>query len=187
MNEPIDPYAPPSANLETAPEQKDTTPLPFFATSVAKVWLYSLASVSLYFLYWHYKQWRAYGDAKHANISPFWRTVFSPFFVFELFPEIVAQTSAKANGMAMAGLYAATTVIANVGSRFNDDIWMVGLIAIFPVATMQAAINDYLRRAYPNADKNDKIGAGGVVLLIVGGILWLLILIGTFLPEPPPG
>lgn len=185
MSDPIDPYAPPTANLEVEAPKTETLGVPFFATSVTKVWLYSLSSLSLYLLYWHYKQWSAYRAAKGRDISPFWRTFFSPFFVFELFPLMAAQANMQTNAVGLAAIYTAASVISNVASRLNDNVWVIGLIAILPVAIMQGGVNEYLAKAYPSADKNDRIGGGGVVLIIIGVIWWLLILAGMLLPDDP--
>jgi hypothetical protein len=72
-------------------EYLGTHPIPTIAyldVSPTRFLILTLLSLGLYRLYWNYKNWKAIKEAEKINISPFWRTIFTGFFIHALFKKI---------------------------------------------------------------------------------------------------
>lgn len=65
--------------LEDAPD------ITFFVRKPVIMTLLILVTGGTYVLYWMYRNWRTIGDKTVRNISPFWRTFFSIFYLWPLF------------------------------------------------------------------------------------------------------
>jgi hypothetical protein len=60
----------------------------FFAISTARLVFLSFLTLGFYIIYWFYRNWVAVKTVEKRNIWPFWRAVFSIFFVYSLFKRI---------------------------------------------------------------------------------------------------
>ncbi len=89
----------PSAELANSSEQhtnKNQPIIPYIGGAWLKFLFLDLISVGLYKFYWIYENWEAIKQAEKRNISPFWRTIFSVFFVYSFFKRI--YYAAKSQG-----------------------------------------------------------------------------------------
>ena len=68
----------------------------FFPVSRFKLLVMSLVTFGLYEIFWFYKNWQLFKAKTGSDISPFWRTVFRVFFIYELLHEI--QEKARSHG-----------------------------------------------------------------------------------------
>ena len=60
----------------------------YLDVSPTRFLILNLLSLGLYRAYWNYKNWKAIKEAEKIDISPFWRTIFIPFFTHALFKKI---------------------------------------------------------------------------------------------------
>ncbi|MFT3774639.1 MAG: hypothetical protein QM820_55515 [Minicystis sp.] len=190
MSQSYNPYAPPQSADEVQYQQSPEAQAgQYYTASPLKVVLLSLASFGIYDMYWLYKQWKAVREQTRADLSPFWRAMFDIFFVGRLFEHIRHDTTGAGvpAGMttgALAGLYILASIIGRIAGRVDiGPIWLLGFAVAIPLALLQKEINQYVERTSPGADRNTRFNAGNIVVLIVGGLMWLLVLAGTFLPE----
>lgn len=72
------------------------SPATYFEAPPTRFVILSILTLPLYFIYWQYKNWQAIKRADKSHIWPFWRAVFSQFFIHALFKRITI--SAKSQG-----------------------------------------------------------------------------------------
>ncbi len=84
-NKTINIYRAPQSSLQTTP--KITTPK-FYVVSTLKLTLLLLGTLGLYRFYWTYKNWSLYKTSSNEKLMPLIRTLFSIFFMHQLFNNI---------------------------------------------------------------------------------------------------
>jgi hypothetical protein len=120
-----------------------------------------------------------------GKVYPVLGAIFSGISCFPLFKRIRAagETSGASVGWsapAMAGLY----LLLSLLWRLPDPFWLACFLSIIPLAGVQASVNAINSREAPLADRNESFTGVNWVGVVVGGLLFLLGVIGTFLPEP---
>ena len=187
-------YAAPAADAPFTPgAHADGQPVgSFYAMSVTKLWIVSVLSFGLYNLLFFYRHWRHLRDHGQQDVSPFWRTVFSPFMYFGLNTQVAdaarfKQVPVPSTLGAAAGLYFAANVVGRFVDRIADDggAWaaVVGLLVI-PIATYaltvtQTAMNRVLATEDSRGPVNEGATVGSVIISILGGLLWFVVLLTT--------
>jgi hypothetical protein len=187
----IDPYAAPTAPVETAPELDASR---FYVVSSTKYWILSIATFGLYGFYWVYRQWADIKRATRGDEWPVARAIFSVFFMHALVREI-EQVLVRARiryDWAPEGL-ATMCVVAMIGGRLIDRVpeealgdagLLLSLAAMGVVAflkwRMQLAAN--VACGDPDGRGNARFTAGNVVWIVFGALFWLLVLVGLALP-----
>ena len=142
----------------------------------------SIVTFNIYGAYWAYRNWQRINTRATTNdsVSPFWRAVFAPIWGFSLFTRVRDTTERRLNVWwspeVLGGLYLALSI-----SRRLPEPWsvlgMLAFVALLPVVhTIQQ-----LHATEPAAEgQNGGFSSVNIVMIIFGGILVLLILVGTF-------
>lgn len=186
-------YRPPQADLETQAPAAQTRPLPpFFQTSPQKVAVLSIATFGLYQLYWFHKHWtrrKTYGE----DVIPILRTIFAVWFSHSLFQSVNREVERTATpGVSFAGLageplsagaLALGYFALNLLWRLPDLISFVGIFSFVPLVIAQKRINQLHAEMGYDPAEGSSYSLGTVAALAVGGLWWLLIAIGIFMPE----
>jgi hypothetical protein len=177
----FNPYAAPKA--EVADPSTRMAPV-FFPVSLLKLTLMSLATLGLYEVYWFYKNWKCVrrndGDKVNAPI----RALFYPLMSYYLFQRIRGHADkAQVGPRLQAGLLATTIFVLAALWRLPDPWWLVSLLGFLPLLPVQSTVNEINRKLAPQAGINGRFSGWNVAGLVVGGILLLMSLIGTFLGE----
>lgn len=160
---------------------------PQFAVSLTKLVVMSLCTFGLYELYWAYKHWDAQRRREQENLSPFWRAFFAPLWAFSLFPRIRRITAtygvpATWSGSGLALGY----FLIHLTWRLPDPYWLISLLGFLPLLVVQRSVNALNAAVAPEAPRNDTYSGVNVVAILVGGLLLLLAIVGTFLPLADP-
>lgn len=185
MNE-TNPYAPPVARVADPGSAviAQTTEVPFFAVGIFKLVLMSVCTFGVYDLYWFYKNWQRVKAREGTGISPFWRAFFAVLFCYQCFTHVRDYDAPSLeSGELMAGPLAAGWIILTVLWRLPDPYWLICYLAfvfLIPVQRRANAINDAVEPAH---DRNTRLTWLNWVGVVLGGVMLLLILAGTFLPE----
>ncbi|MBT8104062.1 MAG: hypothetical protein HKP05_00375 [Woeseiaceae bacterium] len=193
MNESI--YAPPEADV-TAP----TTDQPrYYVVSPTKFMLLSVLTLTLYFVYWFYKNWKLIKDADKEDTWPPVRGFFYIFFTHSLFSDVQSslegqQRSFGWNPTMLATLFVILTVVLNVGDRVLpiESIPVLAMAMPFVGTIIVSALLLQAQKAinFAAADVggtgNAKLTAINWVWMLLGGALWLLALIGIFAVATDP-
>lgn len=182
-------YAPPEADV-TAPSGEQPR---YYIVAPFKFILLSLLTFTLYFVYWFYKNWRLIKEDDNDDLWAPARGFFYIFFTHALFTDV--QQSFKTQerkwdwqpGL-LATLFVIVTIVGNIIDRFipYEAYPVLGsllplastFIATFLLLPAQKAINAV--SGDDAGSSNSKLTMANWAWLIVGGIFWLLILIGIF-------
>ncbi len=182
-------YAPPEADV-TAPSGDQPR---YYIVAPHKFILLSILTLTLYFVYWFYKNWQLIKEDDNASIWPPVRAFFYIFFTHSLFTDV--QNSFKTQERTwdwqpglLATLFVILTIVGNIIDRFVPYDTYPILSTVLPLAS--TIIVTFLLLPAQNAinavcgdDKgssNSKLTAANWAWMVVGGIFWLLILIGTY-------
>ena len=188
-------YAPPEADV-TAP----TTDQPrYYVVSPTKFMLLSVLTLTLYFVYWFYKNWKLIKDADKEDTWPPARGFFYIFFTHSLFSDVQSnlegqQRSFDWNPMVLATLFVILTVLLNIVDRIFPlesvpmlamSLPFVGTIIVsLLLLQAQKAIN--VAADDVGGTANAKLTAVNWVWMLLGGAIWFLALVGIFAVATDP-
>lgn len=173
---------------ESAQTQKTTQ---FLKISSNRLLAYNLITLGFYQLYWFYCNWNAVRSYQNRKIWPVARSIFSIFFVIQLFNEIFKTTKFKTTSsfssatnlglfyIILAVLSVITTFPNQNANTFFTVISLLATVAAFLVLLpIQNAINNS-----KNQTTVHETGSGEKIILVVGVIFAILGLIGLSLPS----
>jgi hypothetical protein len=177
----FNPYAAPKA--EVADPSTRMAPV-FYPVSLLKLTLMSLATFGLYEIYWFYKNWKCVQRNDGYKVNAPIRAFFYPLMSYDLFKRIRGHADkAQLGPRLQAGLLAATIFVLAALWRLPDPWWLVSLLGFLPLLPVQSTVNEINRKLAPQAGINGRFSGWNVVGLVVGGILLLFALVGTFIGE----
>ncbi|MGE0326928.1 MAG: hypothetical protein AB7K71_33485 [Polyangiaceae bacterium] len=174
---PIDDDPPPSSVM--GPELP-----PFYPVGTTKLWVMALATSGLYLIFWFERQWRYVHARTGQPMMPFWRGMFSIFFVHRLFREISAYGHGEGVEMLMNPNSSASMFVGlTLGSRFVQRIgdstnssggaFLISMLmfaaSVSPIAMAQKEINRILEHEYRGMDMNTRFTAWNMLVLLTVG------------------
>ena len=178
--EDTNPYGPPKSSLEIS---SPTTMAPyFFTTSTLKLTLMSICTLGLYELYWFYKNWVLIKERTGQNLMPFWRAFFAPIWAYSCFKHI--KTSAGENNLPesfSAGSLALLYFLLEILWRLPDPFWLISIFGFIPIVVANKAALKVNKTLIFDFNNNEKFSAWNWVGLVLGGLLFLLSVLGAFL------
>lgn len=156
----------------------------FFPVGLTKLTILSIALLGFYQIYWFYKNWkcvqRNYGDNVNAPI----RAIFYPLVAYPLFKRMREHAeSAGVYTRLQAGMLAAVLFVLGFAWRLPDPYWFAGLAAFLPLLPVQLTVNELNQKLAPRAEANRRLSAWNMLGVVLGTILIVLAVIGTFVPE----
>lgn len=178
-NDDVNPYASPKSRVEPVIELGDEPP--FFSVSLLKLALMCLATFGLYKLYWFYKNWKCVQRLNGRKISAPLRAFFYTLTSYSLFCHIRDQARAVGIETSLqAGLLAVGVFVFGVLWRLPDPLWLVSYFSFLPLLPVQSVVNQINRKSTPDADPNRRLQGWNIATLIIGGLLLVLTILGTF-------
>ena len=171
--------------------KENTADTAYFSVSLSKFRNMYLLTFSFYCIYWFYKQWQLQNKYSSPNVMPIARAIFALFFTHSLVGRVKCSMENKnVSGSKSLSLYATAFVIliilSNVFSKmagtgeypyYFDFIWVVFLyFSSFPLIEIQDNINAL--KGDPLGKKNSNYTWQNVVIMITGGMIWVLFIIG---------
>jgi len=157
----------------------------FFTPSTKKLILMSIGTFGLYKFYWFYKNWRFIKNTTGDDISPFWRALFSIFFVYSCFKYIKKDSINNNLPTNLSPGFLATfyIIIALLQSfpSIRDQYWF--FLDLLPLALFNKVALNVNKHVNPDFKVNDKLSFWNIVGLIFGSLILLLHLIIIFYPE----
>ncbi len=175
-------------------EQDDEGNRAYFVVSISKLKILYLATLGFYSYYWFYQHWKRQKPFVEGNINPILRSLFSLFFTHSLAKRIQnsmlnAAPSSARNLSLFATLFVVTSLTAAIIGRLADEpnapnymylIWLAVLyISVFPLVEIQEKVNILVDDPLGSANSNYSLI--NVVFIVLGGILWLLLVVGLLL------
>lgn len=157
----------------------------FFPVSITKLLVMSVCTLGLYELYWFYENWRLVQARTGKRMMPFWRAVFAVVWAEPLFKRVANRALDEGvrpvfSPSPLAFLFIALTL----SWKLPDPYSLVALLSALPLARVQRAVIEINRRVAPDAPLNARFSALNVAGAVAGGVLVLLLVVASFLPEP---
>jgi hypothetical protein len=193
-------YAPPQADLGSTPVESISAP--FYVVSVKKVMVLGLLTFGLYFVYWHYQNWRQYRDwhlartQESLGIWPVPRGIFSIFFMHSLFRNVKAYADDNERHIdwepgTIATILVTLTIVGNlldraamrnIGYPVTD---ILSLIVLAPLLYLYTRVQPIINASCgdPESKSNSDFTVANWVWIVIGALLWVLALAG-FLIDP---
>ena len=189
-------------NLEklTASDQTQPPPLPltsetpiFYVVAKKKFFILFITTFSFYSYYWFWKQWNIRRKATGEKMWPIARAIFAIFFVYSLFEEIELAAN-KVTSIANPRLHIAAVVyiVGEVLFKILDKTSPIAivylastilLVGILTFSAWQAQSQANIASLDTEGKSNSNLTPLNYIWIVLGTLLWLLIMIGTFI-EP---
>jgi hypothetical protein len=156
----------------------------YFSVSPLKLVVMSTCTFGIYEIYWYYRHWGYVRERESSDIMPFARAFFAPLFCYSLFKRI--EFTGRSNNIPRfiaPGPLAAGWFIFTAFARLPDPFWLATFLSVLFLLPVQMAANEINLTTSPNHDRNSKFSKWNIAGVVVGGLLFVLMLIGTFLPS----
>lgn len=168
-------------------------------SNIQPVWqfiLLNLCTFTLYHYVWFYWNWYLLKTERRLRVTPLARTIFAPLFSWSFFSEVQQLVGSKyswplgfAGPPLMATAYSilmVTVSILNRLERINDEftvptgiVYLLGFAAMLPLIPAVRALNAYWAYEQPDRPIRNSLSAGAIVTVIIGGLLFLVVLLGV--------
>jgi len=160
-----------------------STHYPLFPVATHKFVVLSLCTFSLYELYWCFKNWQRIKEPSGEQLSPFWRAFFAPLWGFSLFRRIHQYADARhLSAHWSPGILGTFYLVLSATWRLPDPWWLISLASFVPFISVVQTAGEINARAAAAEDRNDSYSGANIATVIVGGLLLILAIIGTFAP-----
>lgn len=168
--------------------QTSATPatFPLFPVATHKFIILSICSFSIYELYWCYQNWKRLKSASGESLRPFWRAFFAPLWGFSLFRRVrdLATSQGVDTGWS-PGVLGTFYLVLSVMWRLPDPWWLISFASLVPMIPVQQAaqrVNE-LHAGSAAEGRNDNYTTANVATIVIGGLLLVLGVVGTFMSE----
>lgn len=178
------------------PEEETTAQtkkLEFYVVSPKKFLLLFIGTFSLYSFYWFYKNWDLYKKSTDEEMWPIMRAIFSIFFVHSLF-ELIAnkyreQTKEKFISVSyLATIYVILTILSRISDKLSDNeilipfTYYISFLSLPVIGAIFYKVQLLINTAcdIPNGNSNNKLTPLNYMWLILGGVIWLLVLLSIY-------
>ncbi|MGZ9709662.1 hypothetical protein ACXX82_02435 [Glaciimonas sp. GNP009] len=153
---------------------------PFFAVSITKLLVLSFCTFGLYQIVWLYRNWQLVKAREKINIVPFARALFAFLFCYQMFKKIRDfKTPNTSQGKLHAGsLTIAWIVVASI-SRLGHICLLISLMAPIFFVPVQIRVNQINHAVTPDHDKNDRFSVLNWLTIVIGGVLFMAVIIGS--------
>ncbi|MBD2752411.1 hypothetical protein [Spirosoma validum] len=156
------------------------------------VWAFCLLSFftgGLYTIYWFFRGWRFLRDLYDLDVYPFWRAVFSIFFVHTFMDYINDIAVEKGHPGSQTNGYASGFVVVAIVQRFSARVVPMQYAALplllmpflFLIPTVKQ-LNYIYEQDHPNAYL-PSFSAAEAFILLLGAAVVVLGAIGTLMGE----
>ena len=158
---------------------------PYFPVAIHKFIVLSICTLTIYELYWSYQQWQRIRRATGEELRPFWRAFFAPLWGFSLFDRIRDDALERNLPAAWnAPLLGTIYLLLSVAWRLPDPIWLVSLASFLPLIPVVRTVARINASAPAAEGTNSTYSALNIITIVVGGILLLLAIAGSFIDDP---
>lgn len=165
-------------NQQNNPKEKFSKVIPTW-----KFILLSIITFGIYELVWFYKNWKLLKEEKGLKISPFWRAFFAPLFAGSIAGHLQKYLKEKNSPCDYsATLIGISYFILKILCKLPDPYWLVSFFTFIPMLPLVNSMNSYWEKEEQNLLPK-KFTWWQIILIILGIILLILSIIGTFMPE----
>lgn len=142
---------------------------PYFPVARHKLIVMSLTTLSMYQIYWFYKNWQRIDARKGTGSSAFWRAIAAPITAHGLFADVRTDALSRfvTVGWSSAGLaviYLGLALCAFVEYPW----WTIALGSVFALVPVHATMEEVNCTVAPKAPRNDGYSAMDIALIVLG-------------------
>jgi len=169
-----------SAATAVALSASDSKPI-YFPVSLTKFVVMHFCTVGLYQVYWFYENWKLILEREQSDASPFWRTSFMFIYCYALFEKVRSSAASLKMGHSISVQVLATGwILLSTLWILPDPYGLVALLSILFLIPVQQAANRINESLVPGHDRNERFTAWNKVAVVIGGLLFILVIIGSF-------
>ena len=150
----------------------------------------SIATFGIYQIFWFYKNWKQLKAHQNLDIKPGWRTagLFVPIWglilTYRQFDDIRGHAeNSGIEKLFLPGWMLVQYIVLTALWRLPDPYWLLTFFSIAPLTIVQETLNDYWKKEQPELVLKTNLSGGQITVLILGGIFFLLALVGLFAGE----
>ena len=156
----------------------------YFVVGTTKFIVMSLCTLSIYELYWIYKNWKYIKAREQSKIMPFWRAFFAGLWNFSLAQKIKdhgqeVSVNAEFNPSAIGAAYIGISIL----SRLPAPFFLLSFLSFLPLLTLQTTASRINQVQEANGNEYYKFTTGNYVVMFFGGLILFLAVLGSFIPE----
>lgn len=169
--------------------KKTTIQESYTTRSARAVFLWTFFSLGLYGIYWSYRHWKEVGERDKRNTHPILATIFLLFTIYPLmlnFQRLYIKDGVKLYPGTLATIYALVSLGSYALSRLPSGPYYA--LALIGSLLIGAAVFAYAQHAINKsiavkAGKAKRYSGGELAWIIVGVILFLPTIAGSFIPQ----
>jgi hypothetical protein len=159
---------------------------PLFPVGTTKFIVLSICTLGLYEAFWCYQSWKRIRRETGEELSPFWRAVFAPLWGFSLFPHIT-RVAAKRH---IPVMWSDTTIavwylLLSASWRLPDPWWLISVATFVPFLPVLKTVREVNAKAPAAEGDNASFSGANIAWVVIGGVLVVMAVIGSFLPVEP--
>lgn len=164
--------------------EDDSSGVVLFPVSELKFVVMFFATLGLYPVYWSYRNWQYIKGARGLKISPFWRSLFSIFFIFPLMKAIRSEATDRGFPATFSpgSLSLTYLLLLIVGNQLPDPFWVISFLAFLPLLPVVAVVNTLNVGRIEQRSMNSGFSGWNVAGIAVGACMWILLIAGLLLP-----
>ena len=157
----------------------------YFSVSPFKLALMSICTVGVYNLYWFYKNWIHIKNQLGLDINPAWRTIFAPLWAYSLFDFIQDKANKGKLGLSIyPGPLAVVYFLFVISARLPSAYWLLSFLSFLPLIPANNATTKINEKLCEDFKQNKSIKGWNWLVIVTGGMFFVLSLLGTFFPPP---
>ena len=169
-----------SEDTAVVPSASASTPI-YFPVSLTKFVVMHFCTVGLYQIYWFHENWKLILEREQSEASPFWKTFFMFIYCYALFEKVRSSAaSLKMDHFISVQVLATGWILLSTLWILPDPYGLVALLSILFLIPVQQAANRVNESLVPGHDRNERFTAWNQVAVVIGGLLFILGVIGSF-------
>lgn len=136
---------------------------------------------NLYSVWWHYKTWHYFRKKESSDIMPAMRAIFGIFFLYALFKKIKGFAISKGYTKSYSsGLLFIGFLFLVLCSYLPEPAYILAFVAVICYAPVIDAFN-FSVTSNNDGEIQTMFSIRQLVLIILGGLIWILALIGLYM------
>lgn len=148
--------------------------------TLQKFIILSIISFGLYPIWWMYKTWKFFKEKDNLDIMPVPRAIFAIFFLNGLFNRIQDFAGSKGYTKTFSSVGCFLGVIGfNFAGKLPEPYFLISFLSFLFFLPGVEALNHGIRNSVAfDVRETESFNARQLILLILGGIFWVLVLMG---------
>lgn len=141
----------------------------YFPVSRQKLIVMSMTTLSMYQIYWFYKNFERMNARTGGGGSPFWRAITAPITAHGLFARVRTDAQSRLIGVTwssagLAVIYFGLTLVC----FFDYPWWTIALLSVFALLPVHATMESVNQKVAPHAPRNDAYTSRNVFFIVLG-------------------